>query len=160
MVKFTSILAIRRGASADIVFVIATSEPDKSSPSLLATMPMIVMAQLPNEVAAAMVWNSTLDEWRLAARESITANGGYVSYREVELQDGEELIVDLHSHGHHPAYFSEIDNNDDFGSIKIAAVMGCVGSESTEIVARLMLIDKTIDLVITSSGGWASMEKT
>lgn len=122
--------------------------------SLWREFAALAKAKLPNEVAAAMVWNSEHDTWRLAARKSINANSGFVKYMEALLEEGEQLVVDIHSHANHPAFFSETDNCDDFGSIKVSAVLGCVGQEATQIVVRLMLIDKHIDLRLTRSGGW------
>jgi PRTRC genetic system protein A len=118
----------------------------------------LAKAMLPNEVAAAMVWHTVEGTWRLAARKSLQARSDYVEYSEVELQEGEELVVDIHSHGKHPAYFSGTDDRDDHGSIKVSAVFGCVGTEAMEIAARLMLIDKTIELQITPAGGWITKE--
>lgn len=119
----------------------------------------LAKSKLPDEVAAAMVWDTLNDTWRLAERKSILANSAYVEYSEVELGEGEELVVDIHSHGHHPAGFSKIDDRDDFGSIKVSAVLGCVGSEAMEIAVRLMLIDTAIDLQVTTAGGWVTKEE-
>lgn len=114
----------------------------------------LAKAELPNEVAAAMVWNSNHDTWRLAARKSIWANSVFVEYREVPLQEGEQVVVDIHSHGNHSAIFSTTDDSDDFGSIKVSAVVGKLGQETIEFVARLMLIDQQLDLKLNSSGEW------
>lgn len=46
--------------------------------------------------------------------------------------------VDIHSHGHHDAYFSGTDDADDIYDIKIAVVVGNLTRE-TEYVARLCL---------------------
>ena len=118
----------------------------------------LAKAMLPNEVAAAMVWHTTVGTWRMAARTTILARSDYVEYAEVELQEGEELVVDIHSHGEHPAYFSATDDRDDYGSIKVSAVFGRVGTDAMEIAVRLLLIDKTVDLQITPSGGWITKE--
>ena len=122
--------------------------------SLWREFAAVAKTALPNEVAVAMVWNSMTDCWRLAVRESIEANGGYVHYQEAELNEDEEMVVDIHSHGHHPAFFSKTDDSDDFGSIKVAAVLGRVGTVAAQLVARLMLIDRCLDLELLATGGW------
>lgn len=127
--------------------------------SLWREFAVLAKSTLPNEVAAAMVWNAEQDTWRLAARQSIEANPGFVRYREVELQEGEHFVVDIHSHGNHSAFFSETDDCDDFGSTKVSAVLGCVGQGATQVRIRLMLIDKHIDLKLTCSGGWEVQEE-
>ena len=127
--------------------------------SLWREFAALAKASLPNEVAAAMLWNAEHDTWRLSARHSIEANPQFVKYQEVELQDGEHFVVDIHSHGKLPAFFSPTDSQDDFGSIKVSAVLGCVGHGETNIRMRLMLIDQHIDLKLVASGSWEIQEK-
>ena len=64
---------------------------------------------LPNEIAAALIWNSTVDEWRYAIRRSLRATPGYVSFEEIRLEDDEHLVVDIHSHGTARAFFSSTE---------------------------------------------------
>ena len=128
-------VALNPGAVIPYGSVVQSVEFACSMPpaSLWREFMAVAKASLPNEVAAAMVWKSREDSWRLAVRVSIEANGGYVHYQEVDLQDDEEIVVDIHSHASHPAFFSGTDDTDDFGSIKVAAVLGCVGTAAVKL---------------------------
>ena len=106
---------------------------------------------LPNEVAAAFVWNEITDDWRFAIRKPLSQGRAHIDYQEVETAEGEHIVFDLHSHGLYPAGFSETDNKDDLGSIKIAAVLGNVDAENT-LVCRLNAIDQRLDITIDGQG--------
>jgi PRTRC genetic system protein A len=54
------------------------------------------------------------------------------------LQDGEEIAVDLHTHGRLPAWFSATDDADDRG-IKIAGVFGHLHEPVPTAAFRLVL---------------------
>ncbi len=47
-----------------------------------------------------------------------------VKYKMPELPEGATIAVDIHSHGRIPPYFSDTDNKDDAGGVKIAVVLG------------------------------------
>ncbi|HEX2543447.1 MAG TPA: PRTRC system protein A [Ramlibacter sp.] len=81
---------------------------------------------LPNEMAGALLWNASDDSWRYLTRPSCEASGAHVRYQEVRPQPGEHLVVDLHSHGLHSAFFSEEDDADDAGAMKVSLVLGNV----------------------------------
>lgn len=76
----------------------------------------------------------------------IRHNGSYyVSYPEQISTDQrifynkpllDDVVVEIHSHGFHPAFFSEIDNEDEKAT-GIYAVMGRINTNSPEIKARI-----------------------
>lgn len=81
---------------------------------------------LPLETAGAFLWSAATDGWRYAMRRALSASGEHVAYEEVRPQPGEHLVVDVHSHGGHSAYFSEQDDLDDAGAMKVSLVLGNV----------------------------------
>lgn len=105
----------------------------------------------PNEIAGAFVWNQASDTWRFATREAITQGPAHIDYREVEIAEGEHIVFDLHSHGNFAAGFSATDDKDDLGSIKIAAVVGNVGSGNT-LACRLNAIDQRLAIEMDARG--------
>jgi len=107
---------------------------------------------LPNEVAGAFIWDSCTNDWRFARRETITANGGYVSYREVKLEDMEHLVVDVHSHAAHPAFFSSTDDKDDRGSMRFSLVLGNVDTPNVTSAFRLNLAGYTFPASVDADG--------
>lgn len=107
---------------------------------------------LPNEVAGAFIWDECSNDFRFAKRETLVANGGYVSYREVKLEQGEHLVVDVHSHASHPAYFSSTDDKDDNGSMKFSLVLGNVDTPSVSSAFRLNLAGYTFPASIDADG--------
>jgi len=93
----------------------------------------------PDEIASALVWNQMTQEWRYARRKSLQASPGHVIYEEVFLEDGEHIVVDMHSHGNFKAFFSERDNQDDHGSMKFSLVLGDVQTDLPSSAFRLCL---------------------
>lgn len=59
---------------------------------------------------------------------------------------GESLVWDIHSHGKEPAYFSSIDDADDFGDTKISMVIGSLNEAEYTLAARLTSREITITL--------------
>lgn len=95
----------------------------------------------PVECAGLMIWNASTRLWRLAIREVLYATSSRVDYMEPALLDEEFAVVDIHSHGLHPAGFSSRDDCDDRGGIKIAAVIGRMDLQVPEVAIRLVCID-------------------
>ena len=81
------------------------------------------------EIAACVIWNTvtqTLDSRRC---EALHASSHRIQYVRPALAANESLVLDLHSHGHGPAYFSSTDDEDDRNEVKIAGVVGNVNGE-------------------------------
>lgn len=94
--------------------------------------------QAPRECGAWITWfpGGTL---LLQHTRAITASAHDLEYERPVLHDGEVLLCDLHSHGHHPAGFSPKDDQDDFGEVKLAGVVGSLNAEEASVCMRLCL---------------------
>lgn len=97
-------------------------------------------AQSPNECAAWITWNEHRNELRLRSLEEISAGKAHVKVIRPVLDDGEHLVLDLHSHGRFPAGFSKTDDRDDAGEVKVSLVVGNCDQEETTIASRLCLM--------------------
>lgn len=95
--------------------------------------------EAPIEIAGALIWNENKNEWRYARRRASSASASHIEYEEVRMNEGEHLVVDIHSHGHHEAFFSEEDDRDDAGSMKLAAVVGSLNRENGTSRMRLCM---------------------
>lgn len=109
-------------------------------------------AAMPNEMAAAMIWNSQTDAWRYELRQNKVVRPDYVAYQEVTLSEVEFLVLDLHSHGNYPAFFSQEDDRDDHGSMRFSGVVGSLSSGEITSAMRLNLNGKTWDAIIAPNG--------
>lgn len=76
------------------------------------------------EVGASVIWNEHHNKYRLAHSKSLRATGSFLHQELPALEPGDHLIIDCHSHAHHPAYFSPIDNESDANCIKFSYVVG------------------------------------
>lgn len=114
---------------------------------LCSSVPMELVAQfkadaaraLPNEMAAALIWNEVTDTWRYQERTPLEQNAAFVKYAEAKLETGEYLVVDLHSHALFEAFFSATDDRDDAGSMRFSGVIGNLDQETQSFCLRLNL---------------------
>lgn len=123
------------------------------APALWAELFAYAKSAMPNECAAVMVLNTCSGAWRFAPRKSMSASGDHVDYEEPALGEDELVVVDLHSHASHGAWFSDQDDKDDRGGIKLAAVVGDLDGVPT-LAARLVVLDRFIPVDIGSDGQW------
>jgi len=100
----------------------------------------LARAAAPVEAAASVLWNSDRNTWRLLVPETISATPGSISYKQVEPDANEHLVIDLHSHGCLDAFFSDTDNADDAGSVKIAGVYGNLNTASPTLTFRICVL--------------------
>lgn len=93
----------------------------------------------PNEIAAAIVLGDD-GQYELVWPEVQSASGGHVRYVDSVLDD-DRLVVDLHSHGEHGAFFSATDDASDCSrrGPYLAIVVGRLLSESPQVAVRLAL---------------------
>lgn len=110
-------------------------------------------AAFPNEAAAAFVWNENTGQWRYARREGVRVSSAHISYIEVRLAEGEHLVVDVHSHGGHPAFFSEEDDRDDAGAMKVSLVLGNLDQERPTSKMRLCMAGHVIQPAFLGADG-------
>jgi len=109
-------------------------------------------AAMPNEMAAAMIWHPQDRSWRYERRINTAATAEHVEYREVDLRDGELLVLDLHSHGTFSAYFSQEDDLDDLGSMKFSGVIGNLDLGNMTSVLRLNMLGETWEANLALNG--------
>lgn len=67
------------------------------------------------ETAAWITWSEHTRKFRYRPLVERKASSAEVVVERPQLEPGEHLVVDLHSHGSSPAYFSSTDNQDDRG---------------------------------------------
>lgn len=91
----------------------------------------------PKETGAWIVWSPSTQAFRLAPVGIVTHTGGSLKYQPPALSGDEVLVVDCHSHGKHPAYFSSTDNDDDRHDVKMALVIGNCDRPNPSIALRL-----------------------
>lgn len=112
---------------------------------------------LPNEIGG---WLS----WKTDARTDVIAElpdcvqwsepcfalgtPGKLVYNVPEASEHETPCVDIHTHGTAPAFFSEIDDADDRGAVKIAIVIGNLDQPVPSIAARLCCLGVTIPIAV------------
>lgn len=101
-------------------------------------------AAAPREIAAALIWNEATEMWRLAERPAISSSAEDIHYREVDLHAGDHLVVDMHSHGHYPAFFSGEDDRDDAGTMRFSLVVGSFNNEQPSAKMRLCMAGITL----------------
>jgi PRTRC genetic system protein A len=83
-----------------------------------------LLAALPNEAAAFVLWNEINSEFAIEFPAIDEATPSRLVYRPPICAHGWHLVCDIHSHGHGPAFFSATDDADDVHSTKIAMVFG------------------------------------
>jgi PRTRC genetic system protein A len=110
---------------------------DRIPPDLIGQFAAMAREACPKETGAWIVWSPETQAFRLAPVGIITHSSGSLKYEPPALAGGEELVMDCHSHGRHPAYFSPTDNEDDRHDVKMALVIGNCDRANPSIAARL-----------------------
>lgn len=109
-------------------------------------------ADAPIEAAASLLWNHTEKTWRVVYPDIIgEATAGSIQYHQVVPGENESLAIDLHSHGHLGAFFSNTDNDDDRGSVKIAGVFGDLDKDQPTVVFRMCVLGIYIEIPVPAS---------
>ncbi|PRH49742.1 PRTRC system protein A [Burkholderia multivorans] len=112
----------------------------------------------PNEHAAWIIWNETRRELVYREVEVTNSTPTKITINRPALADDESLVFDLHSHGTGPAGFSQTDDADDAGEVKIAGVIGGVGTAAPSVAFRLCALGKTITLRVPVQAFFPSTE--
>ena len=106
-------------------------------------MPMIhefvayARQHMPNEVAMAFIWDDEKQTIESSILEPLASSPGHIRYQRPDLQAGQHVIADIHSHGTAGAFFSKTDNQDDVGDLKVAIVVGNLNLSQPTIKARM-----------------------
>jgi PRTRC genetic system protein A len=87
------------------------------------------VAALPNEFAAWGVFDELTYELSYRRLIAINAGPAGIEFHRPKLEDHEHLAVDIHSHGTQSDFFSETDDEDDRGEVKLALVAGNLNAE-------------------------------
>lgn len=104
--------------------------------------------EAPNEWADMIVWNAHTGDLSDLNVEIEEATPTAVRYKCRELQEHESVALDLHSHGHLPAFFSDTDNQDDAGSVKIAGVIGDLDKPTPSAAFRLCVLGLYLPIAV------------
>ncbi|MBB6591172.1 PRTRC system protein A [Ralstonia solanacearum] len=106
----------------------------------------------PNEHAAWVIWDSHTGDLAYRELNITSASPGAIDYERPKLQDHESLVVDMHSHGALAAFFSEQDNHDDAGEVKISCVVGDLADGKTpSIQFRLCVLGMFLPLKVPAA---------
>lgn len=113
---------------------------------LLVAFEGLAQAALPNETAAVVIWNEVTGEMRLQPLEAVSASAAHVTYKMSETDEGEHVVMDLHSHGASRAFFSGTDDADDATAIKVAGVVGNLDKPEPTYAFRLCALGRFVTL--------------
>ncbi|MCU6502344.1 PRTRC system protein A [Rugamonas sp. A1-17] len=89
------------------------------------------------EVGGSIIWNENTKQYRLALSKSLASSGSHLKQEVANLDAGEHLVIDCHSHAHHHAFFSAQDDQDDRGATKFAYVVGNCNRPTQSTAMRL-----------------------
>ena len=103
-----------------------------------------------NEIGMVLVWNDVTNALESHFLEAVSSSPSHILYKRPSLDEGKHVVVDIHSHGRHPAFFSRTDNKDDRGDLKIAIVVGNVDQPTPTVKARLCTLGHYLPLSISS----------
>lgn len=106
-------------------------------PHLIGEFVEMARAAHPLETGAWVVWNVQTQQFRLAPVTVLAQGTGSLKYERPALSPDELRVIDCHSHGAHPAYFSSTDNEDDRHETKFAFVVGNCASPVPSMAMRL-----------------------
>jgi PRTRC genetic system protein A len=110
---------------------------DTIPPDLVGAFAEMARKAHPKETGAWIVWSPSTQAFRLAPVGIVTHTAGSLKYEPPALSGDEVLVMDCHSHGRHPAYFSSTDNDDDRHDVKMALVIGNCDRPNPSIAVRL-----------------------
>ncbi|MBY4898685.1 PRTRC system protein A [Cupriavidus sp. AU9028] len=97
----------------------------------------MAMAAYPKETGAWIVWNAATHLFRLVPVTIREHSESHLRYDRPCLSTDDVLLVDCHSHGPSPAYFSPTDDEDDRYDVKFAFVLGNCVSPVPSMALRL-----------------------
>lgn len=97
-------------------------------------------AAFPKETAAWISWDETDHEFTYWEPIIESSSNDHVSFQRPRLSSHEHLVLDIHSHGAHEAYFSAQDDADDKDQLCISAVLSLQNPDNPAFVARLSML--------------------
>lgn len=93
---------------------------------------------LPDEWAGIVVWNGLAQQYELYSPTILLSNPARVSYSS-SVPDHLIPVMDLHSHGAAPAFFSVTDNESDLAGFYVAGVIGDCASGHPSVMTRMVV---------------------
>lgn len=112
-------------------------------PRLIEEAKQHAIETYPKEWAGAITLST--DGWTMEHVGVTSASGSHVTYGRSSYRD-DALVVDVHSHGAHPAGFSPTDNASDEQGVHIAAVLGECQPETIRLIARVSVNGFFLDI--------------
>jgi PRTRC genetic system protein A len=97
-------------------------------------------AAFPNETAAWVIWNEATNGFTYWELDIESSSPGHVTFQRPRLKSTEHLVLDIHSHGAYPAFFSSQDDTDDRDQLCISAVLSLQNPDKPTFVARLSML--------------------
>lgn len=136
---------VRRAGSIDVQ--VPYGELNESTKILMPKLPRDQIRvfideaarQYEKEIGASILWNENTKLFRLSFHRSLSSSGSHLDYEREAPLPGEHLVLDCHSHAHHPAFFSSTDDADDKWEVKLSLVVGECHQPHPTIAVRLCL---------------------
>lgn len=123
--------------------------------SLIQRFAELAREHCPNEAACWVVWNERSGVFSMREVGVREASAGHIHFDRPRLEDDEHLVLDMHSHGRFGAFFSQTDNEDDKGEVKLSVVLGDCDKVTQSTAMRLCLMGKFTALEVASAANGA-----
>ena len=94
----------------------------------------------PLETAAWFVWDEVTKDFTYLPLSVFSSGVAHVSFDRPALPLGTHLVMDIHSHGAYPAFFSPTDDQDDKDQLCISTVLGNVNQPTPTMATRLCML--------------------
>ncbi|MFC4524728.1 PRTRC system protein A [Cupriavidus pinatubonensis] len=104
---------------------------------LIGQFAAMARAAYPKETGAWVVWNTMTQAFRLVPVQILQHSAGHLKYERPVLTKDDVLVMDCHSHGRHPAFFSTTDDEDDRHDVKFSFVLGNCAASVPSMALRL-----------------------
>lgn len=106
---------------------------------MIDTMRIAATNACPNEWAVGVLCDPEGGGYRVVTPEIESVSHSHIHYRHHDVYS-DDLFLDIHSHGHGPAFFSQVDDASDVHGIYISSALGhCESSSSMTAVSRLVV---------------------
>lgn len=99
-----------------------------------------VLEHSPKEWAGLVHWDESAQRYSLAVPPTLSRSVSHIGY-DRRVIDYSRLVLDVHSHGEHAAFFSSTDDRSDEFGFYFSSVFGHCGSTETLTVCTRLVID-------------------
>lgn len=129
---------------------------------LMQRMLTLANHELPNEVLFHLVLRN--DQWQLITPEQIQSPQSCTPALTELGSSTQSALIEIHSHGTMPAYFSQTDDQDECNGFRIYGVLGKLHSYNPELLLRVGLFGHAYtipaSLIFTSFDGVQDLNQT